>query len=411
MVPAGVQGWGGRSNPKQHHPVGVICQTWRSILTFPWPAVFLLKGHLSHTGPVPQDSSLCLIHLLLSLVCAKMCHLRDGASPQSKGHPSPSLKCHLSVHWPPMGSVCAGCEADLPGPAWQGGGSPEGSSCPIALLSLLQCPLPAARAALVAVAASAAAQCNSEHPHGQERRVWPEIPVPWLSPGCSVCLAAGRRHSLPWLCPLTCWRGCHMCYLMDIRCTAALTQGKPGLCRILLLLSDAAFTTEPFSFSSGQGDEVSPAPHQRGQCLLGLLWVPLQSTGDQQRGTAGRGNPHSRYPPCFLPQGKRFDELAQSPLPDAGSSRTFNTSRVLAQDTDMAAARGEERKQDPAVPPWEGVQARGVLQGETQITRVIPKDHSEGCVLTWDLQKSLSDRLPPLQPGHAWRGRPRTDTW
>lgn len=71
-----------------------------------------------------------------------------------------------------------------------------------------------------------------------------------------------------------------------------------------------------------RGWRISPAPHQHGQCLLGLLWVAFQVTGDQQRGTtAGRGNLHIRYPPCFLPEGKCFDQLAQSPVPDVGPSQ------------------------------------------------------------------------------------------
>lgn len=120
----------GQANPSSITLLGWFVKAGGSILAFPWPAVFLLRGHLSHARSVPPASSLCLIHLLLSLVCAMMCHLRDGASPLSKGHHCPTLKCHLSVRWPLMGSLCAGCKADVPGPAWQGGGSPEGSSCP-----------------------------------------------------------------------------------------------------------------------------------------------------------------------------------------------------------------------------------------------------------------------------------------
>lgn len=76
--------------------------------------------------------------------------------------------------------------------------------------------------------------------------------------GCNACLAAGRRHNLLSLCPLVCSRGCHTRYLLDSHCTSSCDQGKPYLCQIFLLLSpdwsDAAFTGEPFAFSSWQGD-------------------------------------------------------------------------------------------------------------------------------------------------------------
>lgn len=106
------------------------------------------------------------------------------------------------------------------------------------------------------MAASWAAQRKAEHLQGQDR---PEIPVPRPSPGWDVLAAV-----CAWLqrggtaCP-----GCVPSRAgEDVTCVvcwtsaapAALTQGKPDLCRILLLLSDAAFTAEPSSFSSGQGD-------------------------------------------------------------------------------------------------------------------------------------------------------------
>lgn len=166
--------------------------------------------------------------------------------------------------------------------------------------------------------------------------------TPMAGTGCSVCRAAGRRHSL---CPLTCWRGCHMCCLLDIRCSSSTDPGQaafmpdPSAALTCSLHCRALF----FQLWAG-GWGVSPAPHQCGQCLLGLLWVSSQVTGDQERCTAaGRGNLHIRYPPCFLPEGKCFAQLAQSPVPDAGSSQaSLACIEGPGQETDVAAARGEE---------------------------------------------------------------------
>lgn len=59
--------------------------------------------------------------------------------------------------------------------------------------------------------------------------------------------------------------------------------------------------------------------------------------------SAGRGNLRIRYPPCFLPEGKCFAQLAQSPVPDAGSSQaSLACIEGPGQETDVAAARGEE---------------------------------------------------------------------
>lgn len=108
---------------------------------------------------------------------------------------------------------------------------------------------------------------------------------------------------------------------------AAVTQGEPYLCRIFLLFSLGLVRCSLYwgalSFQLWErGWGISPPLHQCGQCLLELLWVPFQVTGDQQRGTtaAGGGNLLIRYPPCFLPVEKHFDRLAQAPVPDTGSS-------------------------------------------------------------------------------------------
>lgn len=77
--------------------------------------------------------------------------------------------------------------------------------------------------------------------------------IPWLGrAGCSVCLAGGRKHSLPWQCPLRAEEDvtCAVCWTSA---GAALTRGKLRLCRILLLLSDAAFTAEPLLSALGEG--------------------------------------------------------------------------------------------------------------------------------------------------------------
>lgn len=214
---------------------------------------------------------------------------------------------------------------------------------------------------------------------------------PWLGrAGCSVCLAAGRRHSLPWLCPLSCRRGCHMCCLLDIRCCAS--SADPGQAGFMpdpsAALTCSLCCRALFFQLWARGWGVSPAPHQHGQCLLGLLWVSLQDTGDQQPGTAGRGNLHIRYPPCFLPEGKCFEELAQSPVPDAGSGQA-SLACIEGPGTGhrRGCSTGRGKEAGPSCASLgRCASVRGVAGRERQSrTRVIPKDHSEGCILTWDL--------------------------
>lgn len=68
----------------------------------------------------------------------------------------------------------------VPGPAWQGGGSPGGSSCPppcmgtgpITAVAVAVTP-PSSSGGMAASLASA--ECAAEHLPGQERCVWPEI--------------------------------------------------------------------------------------------------------------------------------------------------------------------------------------------------------------------------------------------
>lgn len=116
------------------------------------------------------------------------------------------------------------------------------------------------------------AQCAAEHLPGQERCVWPEIHphgCPLAGTGCSVCLAAGSRHSLCCLCPLTCWRGCHMCCLLDIRCSSA----DPGQAAFIpappAALTCSLHCRALFFQLWARGWGVSPAPHQRGSACWG----------------------------------------------------------------------------------------------------------------------------------------------
>lgn len=61
LGPCGCVGLGGgEAKPNSVPLLGWFVQAWCSILAFPWPAVFLLRGHLSHAGPVPPAPSLCL---------------------------------------------------------------------------------------------------------------------------------------------------------------------------------------------------------------------------------------------------------------------------------------------------------------------------------------------------------------
>lgn len=171
-----------------------------------------------------------------------------------------------------------------------------------------------------------AAQFKAKHLQGQYKCVArAEIPRLLGCAGCNACLAAGRRHSLLPLCPLVCWRGCHMHCLLDIRCASSRDPGQavfmpdpsaalPGLVRCSLYWRALSFRLW------ARGRRISPGPHWCGSCLLGLPWVAFQVTGDQQRGTtaAGRGNLLIRYPPCFLPAGKCFDQLVQAPCQTQG---------------------------------------------------------------------------------------------
>lgn len=120
-----------------------------------------------------------------------------------------------------------------------------------------------------------------------------EIPVPGLSP-CWDVLAAVRA----WLQGggTACSRCVPSCAGEDVTCIvcwtsaapAAVTQGKPYLCQIFLLLSlgwpDAAFAGEPFPFSSGRGDGeslqllASAASACWGCC--GLLSKSLESSSE-----------------------------------------------------------------------------------------------------------------------------------
>lgn len=109
--------------------------------------------------------------------------------------------------------------------------------------------------------------------------MWPEVPVPGVSPGWDVLAAAcawlqGEGTACPGCVPsragedVTC-----VVYWTSAAAPAVLTQGKPGLCRILLLLSHAAFAAEPFSFSSGHGDGVFPQiPTSMAGACCGFLW-------------------------------------------------------------------------------------------------------------------------------------------
>lgn len=177
--------------------------------------------------------------------------------------------------------------------------------------------------------------------------------------------------------------GCHMCRLLDIRRASSRDPGQavfmPDLSAALPGLARCSLCWRALSFKLwARGWGISPAPRQRGQCLLGLLWVAFQVTGDQQRGrtAAGGGNLLIRYPPCFLPAGKCFDQLAQAPRQTQGPVKHPQpVLKVLAQEVqEVAAAWGEKSGPDSPelcpvllglpVPPPACVQVRGVMWGE-----------------------------------------------